>query len=143
MTIDPPETLDAADVARVRAVVAALRRSDLRDVSEDFYGRLFAKAPELRGLFRDDIGAQGMRFMGALGVLADAADRPERMEAELRELGRGHAAYGVTAEMFAPMREALLETLRARLGAAAFPAESERAVGALYDRAADAMLAAA
>ncbi|SFI10108.1 globin domain-containing protein [Albimonas pacifica] len=132
---------DADRIALLRDQLAALRR-DAPDAPSEFYHALFRIAPELRPMFRDeDIGGQGAKFMATLGLLVARLSHPEAMHAELVELGRGHAAYGVKPRHFEPMREALIETLRASLGEA-FDAESEDAWRALYDRAAAEMIAA-
>jgi hemoglobin-like flavoprotein len=134
--------LDAARSARMHDMLVRLRR-DHPEAAEDFYHLLFERAPELRVLFRaEDMEGQGMRFMTALSVLVERLDRPGEMAAELRELGRGHSAYGVKAQHYPPMREALLDTMRAKLGAE-FDEDAAAEWAALYDRAAAEMIAAA
>ena len=130
--------IDADRLALVRATVKRLR-GDMPDASVAFYQSLFERAPSLRDMSREDIEGQGMKFMTTLGVLVDRFDHPEDMQAEIRELARGHAAYGVKAEHFAPMRSALLGTLKERLGEDFTPAVEE-AWGNLYDAVADAMI---
>jgi nitric oxide dioxygenase len=63
------------------------------------------------------------------------------MGAEVRELGKGHAAYGVKAEHYEPMREALIDTMREKLGSE-FDASLEAQWRVLYDRVARDMHAA-
>ena len=92
-------------------------RRDAPDASTDFYQALFERAPELRTLFRDsDLAGQGRKFMAMLGLLVDACEDYGRLGNEIRELGRGHAAYGVEARFFPPMEEALIDTMRSNLG---------------------------
>ncbi|MEM8957256.1 MAG: globin domain-containing protein [Pseudomonadota bacterium] len=91
-------------------------QSDFDRFSTDFYDALFRRAPELRSLFRDDLAGQGMKFMTTLrevilNTLDGAADTDR-----LAELGGHHAKLGVTAESFAPMEEALIDTLKDTLG---------------------------
>lgn len=81
-----------------------------------FYARLFELAPETRPLFRTDISEQGMRFMRTLRVILDHLGDPERLAPYVRQLAIGHALYGVRPEHFAPMGEALIDTMRAILG---------------------------
>lgn len=101
--------------------IAIVRRSfeDAMAIREpfqlDFYEAFFRRAPETRQLFRHDISGQGMRFMTTMQMIVnnvDAADLPRR----LADLGRAHAALGVQFEHFAPMGEALIETLARTLG---------------------------
>lgn len=133
--------LDSERSARMRTLLARLRR-DHPGAGEDFYHRLFQRAPELRTLFREeDMEGQGMKFMSTLAVLVEKADRPEEMGVEVRELGKGHAAYGVKAEHFEPMREALIDTMREKLGRE-FDAAMEAQWRVLYDKVAQDMIAA-
>ena len=91
-------------------------RNDMAPPSAYFYESLFARAPHLRSLFRDDLAGQGMRFMSTLAVLVDNLHKPEDLAERYRELGATHARLGVTEEMFAPLGEALLATIKNALG---------------------------
>ncbi len=115
---------------QIRDGFAHLRES-LLPASLAFYEAFFRRRPDLRPMFRDDLAGQGMRFMATLGLVVDALDTPEELAERLTELGRGHAALGVKAEHFAPMGEALIDTLQAQLGAG-FTAEAEAAWRAAY-----------
>jgi nitric oxide dioxygenase len=108
----------AIDPARLELVRDSFRRirGNLQPPSAMFYDALFQHAPGLRGLFRDDLEGQGMRFMTTLAVIVDDLDRPEVLEPQLAAIGRSHAALGVRPAHFAPMEEALIDTLRAQLG---------------------------
>ncbi|MGR3759641.1 globin domain-containing protein [Roseobacteraceae bacterium NS-SX3] len=81
-----------------------------------FYEALFRRAPELRPMFRDDLEAQGMKFMTTLGRILSALRDPEALSGKLAELGKFHAAIGVTGAQFAPMEEALVDTMHHVLG---------------------------
>ena len=132
---------DADRIALMRDQLATLRR-DHPEAPAEFYHALFAQAPQLRVMFRDeDIADQGNKFMATLGLLVERLSHPEEMRTELAELGKGHHAYGVKPEHFEPMRAALLGTMKTHLGEA-FDAEAEDAWRALYDRAAAEMIAA-
>lgn len=91
-------------------------QSDFDQFSTDFYEALFRRSPELRKLFRDDLAGQGMKFMTTLREVV-----LNRMEGtgeadRLTKLAGYHATLGVTAENFAPMEEALIDTLKNTLG---------------------------
>ncbi|MGV6848999.1 MAG: globin domain-containing protein [Marinibacterium sp.] len=81
-----------------------------------FYEALFARAPDLRGMFREDLEGQGMQFMKTLSVIVSKLRDPDALDAQVAELGATHKILGVTREMFAPMEEALIDTMRAALG---------------------------
>ncbi|MFQ5439095.1 MAG: globin domain-containing protein [Paracoccaceae bacterium] len=107
----------------------AVDRMDPRDLV--FYEAFFRRVPEARALFRDDIAGQEMRFMTTLKVIVDNIGQEEALKPRYADLGREHALIGVKAEHFAPMGEALIETLRHVLGAA-FTDDAENAWRKLY-----------
>jgi hemoglobin-like flavoprotein len=97
-----------------------------------FYRRLFTLAPELRPLFKTDIEVQARKLMDMLGVLITMIERAAALEAELRELGARHAAYGVRNSHYQIVGRALLDML-AEVCGNAFTPEVRDAWTALYD----------
>ena len=87
-----------------------------RGVGRGFYEKLFELDPSLRALFKGDLDAQGAMFVSALGLAVAGLDDAQSGERPLHDLGRRHAAYGLTEQHFATFREALVQTLRAHLG---------------------------
>jgi hemoglobin-like flavoprotein len=87
-----------------------------------FYARLFEIDPELRRLFKSDLGDQGQRLLAMLGQAVALLSQPERLLPVLRQLGARHQGYGVEARHYATVGQALLDTLEAGLGAAFTPA---------------------
>ncbi|WP_374436780.1 globin family protein [Inhella sp.] len=87
-----------------------------------FYARLFEIDPDLRRLFKSDLGDQGQRLLAMLGQAVALLDRPERLLPVLRQLGARHQGYGVQASHYATVGQALLNTLAAGLGPAFTPA---------------------
>jgi len=81
-----------------------------------FYDALFTHAPELRSMFREDLEGQGMRFMQTLAVILSKVRDPDELGAQLSDLGATHKVLGVKQAMFAPMEEALIDTIRNALG---------------------------
>jgi len=78
-----------------------------------FYERLFAAHPEVRPLFhRSTPGAQNKMFAQKLTALVDHLDEPDWLHRELPRLAASHSTYGVTAEMYPWVGDALIETLR-------------------------------
>ncbi len=106
-----------------------------------FYGRLFEIAPELRPLFKGDISAQGRKFMATLTVAVTSLENFEALKPGLRALARQHVAFGVRAEHYAPLGEALIWTLQQGLGDA-FKPETEQAWRMAYADIADTMKSA-
>jgi nitric oxide dioxygenase len=90
--------------------------AEKQTASQRFYELLFEIAPDLRSLFRGDMGNQGMRFMSTLGTILDDIDNPEALAPHVERLAKGHAALGVRPAHFAPMGEALIRTMEETLG---------------------------
>ncbi|RME94717.1 MAG: hypothetical protein D6773_19275 [Alphaproteobacteria bacterium] len=86
-----------------------------------FYNRLFEIAPELRSLFPEDMSEQKRKLMATLKTAVAALDDPQRLLPIVEALGSRHAGYGVTAEHYAPVAQALLWTLEQGLGAGFTP----------------------
>lgn len=108
--------LDDRDaLEKLRAAIAAEPASD--DVIRQFYTRWFAIDMSVHDLFPPDMAHQRKSFAHALSwVLGElAAQRAEEPVAFLAQLGRDHRKYGVTAEHYDSMREALLTTLQGHL----------------------------
>ena len=81
-----------------------------------FYGRLFEIAPEVRGMFPDDLAEQKNKLMAMLGTVVASLIRLDQLLPAVRALGERHAVYGVTAAHFEPVGAALLWTLEQGLG---------------------------
>ncbi len=107
-----------------------------------FYNRLFEIAPQTRPLFQHSIGEQGKKLMQTLGVAVVHLDKLDEIVPTLQQLGRRHVRYGVRAEHYGVVGEALLWTLDQGLGAA-FTPEVEQAWATVYTLIADTMKQAA
>lgn len=131
--------MNAHDVARLRETLELALSQDARFPAR-FYELLFERHPELERLFtRNSRGAQTRSFGKKLVAIVDHIDDPDFIDRELAPLATSHVAYGVTAAMYAPVCEALIDTLREACGET-FDAEAERAWRAAYARIAQAML---
>jgi methyl-accepting chemotaxis protein len=105
-----------------------------------FYQSLFELDPSLRALFPSDTEVQGRKLIQALAVIVKSVDRLDAIYPELEQLALRHKSYGVSAENFETVKEALLMTLRHFAGDQ-FSAEAEAAWRAMYQTVADVMLA--
>lgn len=123
--------LSQAEIVLLRESFNLLQR-DEQTASERFYERLFEIAPELRPMFPADMSEQGMKFMSTLGVILDHLEQPLGLDAYLDNLAKGHRAYGVKPEHFAPMGQALIDTMREALGDE-FPDGADAAWRRAYD----------
>jgi hemoglobin-like flavoprotein len=110
--------------------------------AQRFYAKLFERDPGLRALFPSDMGRQRVALMRVIGVAVERLDRLDDLLPAVEDLGRRHAGYGVRVHHYAVVGEALLDTLRERLGAA-FTTEAETAWRAAYGLLATTMQAGA
>lgn len=107
-----------------------------------FYDNLFAADPQLRPLFRSDLGHQGQRLMTMIGAAVGLLDQPAQLLPVLRQLGSRHAGYGVQPRHYDTVGAALLKTLGQGLGEA-FTPDVHAAWAAMYAVVAREMQAAA
>lgn len=100
--------------------------------TESFYRRLFAKAPELRPLFPEDMEAQAAKLVQMLEVIVYALGRPGQLAMGLHSLAQRHVAYGVTADHYDLVRDPFVEAITEVLGEECTP-EATNAWGSLVD----------
>jgi len=81
------------------------------------YGKLFELDPSVRGVFHNDLAAQGAKLMDTLDAVATSLDRFESLRPRLARLGRLHASYGVLPAHYDSLIAALLWAFGQALGA--------------------------
>ena len=81
-----------------------------------FYARLFEIAPETKPLFRGDMAEQGRKLMAMLGTVVASLDRLDELVPAAQGLARRHVRYGVQPAHYAPVGQALIDTLARGLG---------------------------
>ncbi|MCD0482356.1 globin domain-containing protein [Streptacidiphilus sp. ASG 303] len=81
------------------------------EVTAWFYDHLFARHPEVRGLFAEHLGQQQDRLWAALGALVANLEDPAALTRILENLGRRHASYGALPEHYPAVGASLLATL--------------------------------
>lgn len=84
--------------------------------AELFYGKLFEIDPSLKPLFKGNMSEQGKKLMMMITTAVKALDNVESILPAVQNLGKRHAGYGVTDEMYDTVGAALLWTLGAGLG---------------------------
>jgi class 3 adenylate cyclase/hemoglobin-like flavoprotein len=84
--------------------------------AELFYNRLFELDPSLRPLFKGDIKEQERKLMATLALAVEGLRQPDKIIGPVQKLGRRHVGYGVKAEYYNIVGEALLWTLAQGLG---------------------------
>ena len=108
----------------------------------EFYRRLFIIAPDTKPLFHSDMEEQGRKLFLTLATVVDALDRLEDVLPVATDLAVRHVTYGAKIRHYDAVGTALIETLRALLGAH-FDEETEAAWGCAYGLLSGAMIAAA
>jgi len=111
-----PEQIALVQDSFKKVVPIAVNAADL------FYDRLFAIAPEFRALFPQDLRDQKKKLIAMLATVVANLRELEKMLPAVQDLGRRHMNYGVTADHYTPVGEALLWTLEQGLGTDFTPA---------------------
>ncbi|MFA5941703.1 MAG: globin family protein [Sinimarinibacterium sp.] len=117
--------MDKAQIELVRSTWARLLPIRA-DVAELFYSKLFELEPQLRPLFRRDLGEQRKRMIAMLDIAVRGLDHPQALAPAFRDLGGRHVRYGVSPADYGIFVVVLLWTLEQSLGAA-FTADMRRA----------------
>lgn len=86
-----------------------------------FYDKVFAKAPQVRSLFQNNMLQQGRMLTHMLSGIVYSLARPKNLQLSLQKLGKDHVKYGVRKEYFPVVKEALLETIEEEMGASYRP----------------------
>ena len=86
-------------------------------VGQIFYARLFELAPAARSMFPDVIDDQARKLLQTLNWIIDHLDDPDSLAPAAEALAIRHVRYGVEAEHYPLVGEALIATLQQGLGA--------------------------
>lgn len=89
--------------------------------AEIFYAKLFELDPAVKPMFTSDIKEQGKKLMSTLTLAVKGLDDLEKLIPAVQSLGVRHVDYGVKAEHYDIVGEALLYTLGKGLGEAYTP----------------------
>jgi len=86
-----------------------------------FYGRLFEIAPQVRPMFPEDVREQGKKLMAALAMVVGGLTNLPSILPAASAMAKRHVDYGVEADHYPVVGEALLWTLGKGLGEAWTP----------------------
>ena len=107
--------MQTGDLERIRRTWAkAAAGGDM--VGGLFYRRLFEIAPAVRPLFSDDMSEQSAKLMQTLNWIVDHLEETDTLVPAAQSLAQRHLRYGVEAEHYGAVGEALIDTLRSGLG---------------------------
>jgi methyl-accepting chemotaxis protein len=96
-----------------------------------FYSRLFELDPSIKALFTSDMKEQGRKLMSTLKIAVSSLDKIDQLIPVAEKLGKDHVGYGVQAEHYDTVGEALLWALEQGLDTGYTP-EVEDAWTAVY-----------
>lgn len=110
-TVPPPPLSHAsATVATIRRSWAVVEpRAD--ELGRHFYGTLFHIAPQTRDLFPVNMEVQRSRLLRALVHVVQMVDQLDELIPFLQQLGRDHRKFGVVAEHYESVGQALLSAV--------------------------------
>lgn len=80
-------------------------------LSVAFYTRLFERAPQVRGMFPDDMAAQERKFVDSLDAIVAAIPDFDAFASRTRALGRTHRQHHVASAHYAVAGGVLLEVV--------------------------------
>lgn len=87
------------------------------EFTEIFYRILFANYPETQPLFQQvDMQEQGKKLFASLALVVANLRNPETLANRLIEMGARHVNYGVSANHYSMVGEAMIQALEATLG---------------------------
>jgi hemoglobin-like flavoprotein len=107
--------LTVNDIALIRASFARVAPMQ-GTVADLFYDHLFAVSPKLRELFPADLHEQKRKLMHMISTAVGGLSDLNALVPAVKALGARHSGYGVTAEHYLLVGEALLWTLELGLG---------------------------
>jgi len=131
-----PENIELVQTSFAKVVPIAEAAAEL------FYGRLFEIAPVVKPMFKGDLTEQGRKLMATIGVVVNGLEKLDEIVPVAGALAVKHLDYGVTAEHYDFVGEALIWTLSKGLGDE-FTEEVEASWVEAYTTLSGAMIAAA
>ncbi len=84
---------------------------------DKFYSILFSRHPDIQKMFaRTDMVAQRKKFFDTLDELIKHLEQPDKTLSDLLILGNSHVDYGVKADMYPLVCDALVEAMKSVAG---------------------------
>ncbi|WP_428514200.1 globin domain-containing protein [Pseudonocardia sp.] len=111
-----PQDVAAGGMVEIIRSSFALVEPRAEELGRHFYGVLFSRAPETRGLFPVNMEVQRSRLLRALVHVVQMVDQPEELIPFLEQLGRDHRKFGVIAQHYDAVGYALLSAIAAFAG---------------------------
>ena len=110
-------------------------------IGDVFYSKLFTELPAAKRMFTGSMNNQYKKFIDMLSVIVGRLNNLEELTEDIKEMAKRHAGYGVKAEHYKIVGDALLWTLQQGLGPD-WDNEVKEAWATCYQMLADTMIAA-
>jgi hemoglobin-like flavoprotein len=95
------------------AEIQIIKRTQPQFNVDMFYDRLFKRSPETKQYFTGiDMIDQKRKVFAALALIAKSCDDLPKLVPHLQRLGRIHAGYGIPANLYPAVGEALVYALQ-------------------------------
>ncbi|PSR55354.1 hemoglobin [Adhaeribacter arboris] len=94
----------------------SFRQIDAELIGDVFYSKLFLDTPKLQKLFPAALQPQQKKLVNMLHYIISRLDQPEVITADIRALALRHKGYGVKAEYYSLVGNALLWTIERGAG---------------------------
>jgi hemoglobin-like flavoprotein len=109
------------------------------EMVEKFYSILFSRHPDIKKMFsKTDMTAQRKKFFDTLDELIRHLEEPDKTLSDLLILGNSHVDYGVKADQYPLVCDALVEAMKTVAGKQ-WTAKVDAAWREAYDKVADIM----
>jgi NAD(P)H-flavin reductase/hemoglobin-like flavoprotein len=119
-TVGRPRSEEAGMVQIIRSSFA-LVEPRAEELGRHFYATLFSQAPETRDLFPVNMEVQRSRLLRALVHVVQMVDQTDDLVPFLQQLGRDHRKFGVLAQHYDAVGNALLGAISTYAGPAWTP----------------------
>lgn len=88
------------------------------ELVQRFYALLFARYPQVRGMFPSEMSNQKQKLLSSIVLVVKNIRQPEKLMEPLKAMGARHSGYGVQPAHYAVVRDTLLEVMSEMAGPA-------------------------
>ncbi|WP_443111206.1 globin domain-containing protein [Amycolatopsis sp. CB00013] len=110
--IETPTADKSVQLAKLIRESFAAVETKSEELSQYFYGALFAVSPDARALFPINMATQRNRLLRALVYVVQMVDRPDELATFLSQLGRDHRKFDVLGRHYDAVGVALIAALK-------------------------------
>ncbi|PZR29610.1 MAG: hemoglobin [Citrobacter freundii] len=108
--------LTLEQIQLIKSSWSPFRRIDPKLVGDVFYSRLFLEHPYLRKLFPKNMEEQYQKLLAMMNLIVGRLNQLDKLTEDIKALARRHVRYGVKAEHYTAVGNALLWTLEQGMG---------------------------